>query len=279
MRKGSLTQLPPFIQLIFVLCMVIVSAVVITAIGVVAALPFTGLEEVAGLLQGTGSIAFMKYLQVLQSFAIFIVPSVLAAWFFSEKPAQWLGFNDSKTTWIILSMATILAIQPFVSYIGMVNAQITLPDYLEALYRWMHQTEQSANEIIFRFLDTQNLSVILFNVFMIAILPALGEEMLFRGGLQPLIQKMVKNHHAAIWITAFLFSAMHMQFLTFAPRFILGGVLGYLLVYGAASGTPLPPIFSTIYLLWLSFITTGIPNQRWTRLMPIWPHRHWRWPY
>jgi uncharacterized protein len=239
MKKGSLAQLYPFIQFIFILCLVIVSAIVITTIGLFAAVPFTGFKEVAGLMQGAGSIPLMKYLQVVQSLAIFIVPSILAAWLFSAKPAQWLGFNGAKTRWIILAMLSILAIQPFISYIGMLNAQITLPDYLESLYFWMYQTEKSANEIIFQFLDTKNLPTILFNVFMIAILPALGEEMLFRGGLQPLVQKMVKNHHVAIWITAFLFSAMHMQFLTFAPRFVLGGLLGYLLVYGGSIWYPI----------------------------------------
>lgn len=243
MRKGSLAQLHPFLQLIMVLGIVIISAVLFTAIGIAAAIPFTGLEAITSLMQGGSSISFLKYLQVVQSMAIFIVPAAMAAWLFSEKPAKWLWFNGAKTSWITMAMLTVLAVQPFVSWIGMMNAQITFPDNLESLYNWMHQTEESANQIIFQFLDTRDLPTILFNVFMIAILPALGEEMLFRGGLQPLIQKIVKNHHAAIWITAFLFSAMHMQFLTFAPRFILGALLGYLLVYGGSIWYPIAAHF------------------------------------
>ncbi len=243
MRKGSLAQLHPFLQLIFVLCLVIVSSLLITALGIAAAIPFTGLEALTDLMQGSGSIAFLKYLQVVQSIAVFIVPAALAAWLFSEKPAQWLWFTGTKSTWVIIAMLAILAIQPFVSWIGMVNAQISLPDYLAPLYNWMHQTEASANKIIFQFLDTKHLPTILFNVFMIAILPALGEEMLFRGALQPLLQKIFKNHHAAIWITAFLFSAIHMQFLTFAPRFVLGALLGYLLVYGGSIWYPIAAHF------------------------------------
>ncbi len=243
MRKGSLAPLNPFLQIIIVLCIVIASSIIITAIGVVAALPFTGLEALSALMQGGSSIAFLKYLQVVQSFAVFIIPAALAAWLFSEKPAQWLWFKDAKTRWVLIAMLTLLAVQPFVSWIGMWNAQISLPDYLAPLQDWMHQTEKSANQIIFQFLDTQHWPTILFNVFLIAVLPAIGEEMLFRGALQPLIQRMVKNHHLAIWITAFLFSAIHMQFLTFAPRFILGALLGYLLVYGGSIWYPVAAHF------------------------------------
>jgi membrane protease YdiL (CAAX protease family) len=226
-----------------VLSLVIVSGILITSIAIAVALPITGLEVLTDLMQGSGSLSFLKYLQVVQSIAIFVVPAALAAWLFSEKPAQWLCFKGANTKWIVLAMVTVLAVQPFVSWIGIINADMTLPSNLEALYNWMHQTEESANQIVFQFLDTRNVPTILFNIFMIAILPALGEEMLFRGALQPLLQKMVKNHHLAIWITAFLFSAMHMQFLTFAPRFILGGLLGYLLVYGGSIWYPIAAHF------------------------------------
>jgi hypothetical protein len=243
MRKGSLAPLHPFLQLIVMLCIVIASSLLLMAVGVAAALPFTGFEAVSDMVQGGSSIAFLKYLQVVQSFAVFIVPAALAAWLFSEKPCRWLWFNGAKTRWIILAMLTIWAIQPFVSWIGMMNARISLPDYLAPLYNWMQQTEASTNQIVFQFLDTQHWPTILFNVVLIAVLPALGEELLFRGGLQPLIQKIVKNHHVAIWITAFLFSAIHMQFLTFAPRFILGALLGYLLVYGGSIWYPIAAHF------------------------------------
>lgn len=243
MRKGSLAPLTPFLQIIIMLCIVIASSIIITAIGIVAALPFTGLEAISGLMQGGSSIAFLKYLQMVQSLAVFIIPAALAAWLFSQQPAHWLGFNASKTRWIIIAVITIWAVQPFVSWMGMLNAQISLPEFLAPLDDWMRQTEKGANQIIFRFLDTQHWPTILFNVVLIAVLPAIGEEMLFRGGLQPLIQRMVKNHHVAIWITAFLFSAIHMQFLTFAPRFILGAILGYLLVYGGSIWYPVAAHF------------------------------------
>ena len=63
---------------------------------------------------------------------------------------------------------------------------------------------------------------------MIAILPAIGEELVFRGMLQPELQRATGNIHAAIWISAIMFSAIHLQFFGFVPRMLLGVMFGYL---------------------------------------------------
>jgi len=68
----------------------------------------------------------------------------------------------------------------------------------------------------------------LLNMLMVAVIPAVGEELLFRGVIQKLLQKLVNNAHLAIIITAILFSAMHFQFYGFLPRWIMGIILGYL---------------------------------------------------
>jgi membrane protease YdiL (CAAX protease family) len=70
-------------------------------------------------------------------------------------------------------------------------------------------------------------------VFVIALLPAIGEELVFRGMLQPELFRATGNHHAAIWISAIIFSAFHMQFFGFVPRLLLGALFGYLYVWSA----------------------------------------------
>ena len=65
-------------------------------------------------------------------------------------------------------------------------------------------------------------------MFLIALIPAIGEELLFRGVLQQLFTKWTGEAHLAIFISAFLFSAIHLQFFGFLPRFVLGLVLGYM---------------------------------------------------
>ena len=53
-------------------------------------------------------------------------------------------------------------------------------------------------------------------------IPAIGEELLFRGAVQRLFLRWVRNPHVAIWVTGTLFSFIHFQFYGFLPRMVLG---------------------------------------------------------
>jgi hypothetical protein len=74
---------------------------------------------------------------------------------------------------------------------------------------------------------------------MIAFLAALGEELLFRGALLKMIYLSVKNVHVAVWISAFIFSAFHLQFYGFVPRMVLGLLFGYLFVWSGSLWIPI----------------------------------------
>jgi len=83
----------------------------------------------------------------------------------------------------------------------------------------------------------------------LAILPALGEELVFRGFLLRYFSNFIRNIHVNIFLVALLFSAMHMQFYGFLPRFALGLMLGYLFVW---SGTLWLPVL-------VHFLNNSIP--------------------
>lgn len=244
MKKGVFSHFSPTLQLILLLIIVISSSILVTAVFVAAAIPFTGLEPIMEFMNGGTSVAYLKYLQLVQSIAIFIVPALLAAMLFSAKPRQWLGFFKPEDKAIVLAILSLIAIQPFITWLAEVNSQITLPNSFAALSEWMQASEKASNTLIFQFLDSSNPSAILFNVFLIAIIPALGEEMLFRGSIQPLLAGILKSKHLAVLLTAILFSAMHLQFLTFLPRFVLGVLLGYMLVYGKSIWYPIAAHFT-----------------------------------
>ena len=243
MKKGAFSHTMPFVQFLLIFIVVLLSSVVVTLIGILMALPVTGLDGIMEIATTGGSLALLKYLQVVQSFAIFVVPALVVAWLFSARPMRWLWFTTADWRMLILSVLLIFVAQPFTAWLAQWNSSMVLPESLEGVENWMRTAEESATAIIFRFLDTSNPWIILFNVFMIAVLPAFGEEMLFRGAIQPTFQRWVKNPHLAVWFTAFLFSAMHMQFLTFMPRFILGGLLGYMLLYGGSIWYPIAAHF------------------------------------
>ena len=117
---------------------------------------------------------------------------------------------------------------------------------MSSIETWMRNSESQANEITEAFLSTKSIGGLIGNIFIVAVLPAIGEELLFRGLLQGLIKKMTGNFHWAIWVTAALFSALHLQFFGFLPRMLLGAFFGYLLEW---TGT-----------LWLPVIAHFINN-------------------
>jgi hypothetical protein len=87
-------------------------------------------------------------------------------------------------------------------------------------------------------MDTRSVWGLVVNLLMIGVLAAVGEELIFRGLLQKLLTEMIRNAHVAILITAILFSAFHFQFFSFIPRFILGIILGYLMLMGRSIWFP-----------------------------------------
>ena len=76
--------------------------------------------------------------------------------------------------------------------------------------------------------------LVLINIIFISVFAGIGEELLFRGVLQRLFIKATKNPWIGIIITAFFFSAMHLQFFGFIPRFLMGILLGAVYWYSGS---------------------------------------------
>ncbi len=120
-----------------------------------------------------------------------------------------------------LSILFLLAAYPLVNLSFLVNEAIPLPD-------WAKGFESQAEDTLKAILAMETPILFLINLMIIGILPGIGEELIFRGILQKQIGLMIKSPVLAIWIAAFIFSAIHLQFEGFLPRMVLGAVLGYL---------------------------------------------------
>ena len=122
----------------------------------------------------------------------------------------------------------------------------------------MRQAESDAMRMTQAFLVMNTPLDLLINLFIIAVIPALGEELLFRGLIQKLVYKWKSNIHLSIWLTAFLFSAVHMQFLGFFPRMLLGALLGYMLVWTGSLWLPIIAHFTNNALAVLMTYFSGL---------------------
>ena len=172
---------------------------------------------------------------------MFIFPSIIFAFLVNKNVSKYLTLNIKPLSFsMIAGFFMILLAMPIVSYLAEINEMLKLPESLSGLENWMKNSEEQAMKLTTAFLDTGSISGLSINLLMIAVLPALGEEFVFRGILLRLLKEWTKNIHFAVIISAILFSAMHLQFYGFLPRMMLGVVLGYLFVW---SGSIWLPVF------------------------------------
>ncbi|WP_338791084.1 CPBP family intramembrane glutamic endopeptidase [Bernardetia sp. MNP-M8] len=138
-----------------------------------------------------------------------------------------------KTPAFIFLVVVVLAIVAFpaVWVTGALNGAVEFPEALKGLETWMREKEDAAQTLTLFMTDFASPMQAILGFIVVAILAGLTEEVFFRGVVQPLFQNLTKNKHAAIWITAIIFSAIHFQFYGFIPRMLLGALFGYLYIY------------------------------------------------
>lgn len=108
------------------------------------------------------------------------------------------------------------------------NQNIEMPAFLSEFERWARAFEDKAEALTLYLTQFDSLPYFLLAIVVIAVVPAVGEELLFRGLIQNLLNKTLSNPHAAIWISAFIFSGFHFQFYGLIPRMMLGVLFGYI---------------------------------------------------
>ena len=183
---------------------------------------------------------FLKYLQTIQAIALFILPAFILPALFGSNAKEYLSIGKTPAfrLVIIAKCITVVAI-PFINLTELWNSKMKLPSALANLENWMKTSEQNAAVLSEGFLKVNTIGGLLFNLFMMAILPALGEEFVFRGVFQRLFTEWFKNYHWGIIASAALFSAFHMQFYGFIPRMLLGISFGYMLVWSGSLWVPI----------------------------------------
>ena len=245
MAYTAFRNMKPLSQLMFSIFVVIASFLAFMVLSLVIAFPLFGLESMLSIptiddLNNPDSIRILKYFQVVQSIGVFIFPPFILGWLFHGKIVEYLSLNKTvNLASVVLVLVMSFAASPFINFIGEMNANMQLPGWLSGVESWMKNAEDKAAEITEAFLRVENLGGLFFNIFMIAFLPAIGEELLFRGVIQRIFTNWTRNNHWGIWISAFLFSALHMQFYGFIPRLFLGVLFGYLLVWSGSIWLPI----------------------------------------
>ena len=192
--------------------------------------------------EALSNINTLKWIQLLQTITLFLLPSLLLAYLCAKAPWNWL-LLDKKVDWTILlwAIGIMLVALPAINLMSHWNQQMVLPTWLSGVEEWMKAKEAEAEWLTKQFMSVTTVSGLLVNLFLMAVLPALSEEITFRGVLQRLLspKHSTLNSHLSIWLTAIIFSAIHMQFYGFVPRMLMGALFGYMLVWTGSLWVPM----------------------------------------
>lgn len=184
-------------------------------------------------------IRSLKIMQLIQAIGMFILPPLVLAYLWSEKPLKYLKLSTKlKLSDFLIVVFLMMVVIPFINLITALNLKLVLPEFLAPVEAWMKASEQQIAEITTKMLNVHTPVELLFNLFLIAVVPALGEELFFRGTIQKIFTEW-RSAIWGIWIAAFVFSAIHLQFYGFFPRMLLGAFFGYLLLWSESLWLPI----------------------------------------
>jgi membrane protease YdiL (CAAX protease family) len=190
--------------LIWVIVGFIIGNIAMLAVLFAAGVPLDTITSGSWITDASFSLNHMRLILLLNHLFIFVAAGITAFWM--QYGRGWwqeadLATSPSNSAWLPGITALLVSI-PAVQWLYQMNQNLPLPQSLM-------QSSDSLNELVGHMLKVNTFSALLFNLLVIAVVPAIGEELVFRAGLQKHLQKWIQSPHAAIWLTAFGFSFFH----------------------------------------------------------------------
>lgn len=249
MKTPLLQPLGPFLKLLVLLFIAFVSVSLFVLLGSTLVQLIWGFdlyENIAALSDYSipQVIHANKLLLLLQHVGMFVLPPLVFAQLVSKNSFEYLLLKRPETTWHwALALAVMfLALLP-INLLVEWNAAIELPASAKWLEEILKSAENQAAELTEALLSDVSVTALVVNVLLIAVIPAIGEELMFRGAIQRLLSQWTGSYHAGIWASALLFSALHFQFYGFLPRLALGALFGYMVIWSGSLWLPIAAHF------------------------------------
>ncbi len=204
----------------------------------------------------------------IQDLFMFILAAYIAQdLFFKEPIKKAMCLKMPLLITLALGIMAIFTISPLTDALGLLNQKLQFPDSMEWLNSWIRSSENSAQNTVNIILNTDQWPAFIANILILGVLAGVSEEIMFRGIIQKMLIQKMRNPHVAIFITAFIFSAIHLQFLGFFPRLVMGMLLGYLYYFSKSIWVP---IFAHGANNFLTIVVTPCPmNKDWKFLQSL----------
>ena len=238
------------------------SGMLIVLLSSLAGLTVTDEAQLFNYLSEADNQIIVKTLIAANHIVIFIIaPLCYLMIFHRNKIKAFLQLKPFQPILLLLFAILLFTLLPLMSYLAFYINQIDFPDFLD-------QMDQDSMNALGKILEMNTIWALIINLIVVAVLPGIGEELLFRGVLQKELSIAIRNPHIAIWVTAFIFSAFHFQVTGFVPKMMIGLVLGY--AYHLSGSLWLPMALHTmnngfatisLYLSGGDFSPEGIPEE------------------
>jgi len=228
---------PVWMQLLLFFGMAFGILMVLSLIGGIVLSKITGISllemgDVNKWEHNAQTLTMIRGMLLLQFLGLFLIPSLLFAYFSDPHPGAYLGLKrPSNAVYWLIGVAALLVAVPIVEYTGVLNRELAFNSDTK---KWMETMEQDAAKTIQFMLQGRTVTNLVLNLIFIAVFAGVGEELFFRGVLQRLFIRSTRSPWAGIILAAFFFSFFHFQFFGFIPRFLLGILLGAMYWYSGS---------------------------------------------
>ncbi|OKS88956.1 CPBP family intramembrane glutamic endopeptidase [Mucilaginibacter polytrichastri] len=252
MTNTGYSQMRPSLQFLVFIAVTVVMLIIglLISMGIITLLyNFDTFMKVSQLQIDTpNAISALWIIQFISTTMPILAIPVFFAYVIVKEPESYLRLTN-KFPWQLIALVfiTMFMSLPIMEQLSDINQRLVLPPFLKGVEEWMRASEQQAEKATNILLKMDNIWDLIKTVLFVGGLTAIVEELMFRGALQTIFIRWTKNHHAAIWITAILFSAFHMEFFGFLPRLMLGVFFGYFVYWSGSIWTS----------IWAHFINNG----------------------
>ena len=142
----------------------------------------------------SGDVYILKYIQVSQQIALFIIPAIVTARLLRKGDESFLKTDKLPGKIPLLMVITLaLLLLPVTSYTGMLNSKMNLPGWLSGTENWMRTKEDAASDLTGLLIKSRGIGDLIINISILAIIPSIAEELIFRGILQQLLCRIFKS--------------------------------------------------------------------------------------
>jgi membrane protease YdiL (CAAX protease family) len=263
MTQSNNRTMHPLLQFL-VLTSITVGLIFVGALlGLAVAAAIFGLAPVMDLYHNGISFNNVNVVWVLQivstTIPLFAGPYIFATYVMKEPREYLKATIKISPALLLIVLGIMLFSMPLMEWLIVVNQKMILPSFLKGVEEWMKRSEAEATKETAILLQLKTLGQMLFALLIVGLCTAIAEEFLFRGCIQTIFTRLTKNVHAGIWITAILFSAMHMQFYGFLPRMALGVFFGY---FAAWSGSIWPAVCGHFINNGMAVVATYLYQQK-----------------